>query len=169
MTTLTGAEARAAFAGSRVARLATVDADGRPHLVPVVFAVTGDTVVTAVDHKPKRTARLKRLANIEANPAVCLLVDAYDEEWEHLWWARADGTARVLPPADAPLDGPASDACDASDTTGASDASGAADAARSAELLGLLVEKYGHHYADRPPRGPVTEVTVGRWSGWRLG
>ncbi|GAB2819722.1 TIGR03668 family PPOX class F420-dependent oxidoreductase [Streptomyces daliensis] len=161
MATLTGAEARAAFAGSRVARLATVDADGRPHLVPVVFAVTGDTVVTAVDHKPKRTTRLKRLANIEANPAVCLLVDAYDEEWEHLWWARADGTARVLPPAS-----DASDACDASDTTGAS---GAADAARSAELLGLLVEKYGHHYAGRPPRGPVTEVTVGRWSGWRLG
>jgi hypothetical protein len=25
-----------------------------------------------------------------------VLVDHYDEDWTRLWWARADGTARVL-------------------------------------------------------------------------
>ncbi|WP_189266978.1 TIGR03668 family PPOX class F420-dependent oxidoreductase [Streptomyces fuscichromogenes] len=91
-------EARRRFAAARVARLATVDADGRPHLVPVVFARYGpDGIVTAVDHKPKTTPRLKRLRNIAARPAVCLLADAYDENWDRLWWVRADGDARVVP------------------------------------------------------------------------
>jgi PPOX class probable F420-dependent enzyme len=89
-------QARARFAAARVARLATVTADGTPHLVPVTFAVDGDTVVIAVDHKPKRTTDLKRLRNIEADPRVCLLADHYDENWDLLWWVRADGTARVL-------------------------------------------------------------------------
>jgi PPOX class probable F420-dependent enzyme len=79
-----------------VARLATVSPAGEPHLVPVVFAVVGSTVVTAVDHKPKSTTRLRRLANIASSPAVCLLVDEYDEDWAQLWWARADGAARVV-------------------------------------------------------------------------
>jgi PPOX class probable F420-dependent enzyme len=88
-------EARRRFADARVARLATVDADGRPHLVPLVFAVRDDLVVSAVDHKPKRSPRLKRLQNIAANPAVCLLADAYDDDWDRLWWVRADGHARL--------------------------------------------------------------------------
>ena len=87
--------ARERFAEARVARLATVGANGAPHLVPVVFAVVGSTIVSAVDHKPKTTTRLRRLANIEANPWVSLLVDAYDEDWSRLWWARADGRADV--------------------------------------------------------------------------
>jgi PPOX class probable F420-dependent enzyme len=87
--------ARDRFAQSRVARLATVGHDGAPHLVPVVFAVLGETIVTAVDHKPKSTARLRRLDNIVAEPRVSLLADAYDEDWSQLWWARADGRARV--------------------------------------------------------------------------
>ena len=87
--------ARARFAGSRVARLATVGTGG-PHLVPVAFAVAGSTILTAVDHKPKTTTRLRRLANIEANPRVSLLVDEYDDDWSRLWWARADGSARVV-------------------------------------------------------------------------
>lgn len=91
-------EARRRFAGARVARLATVAADGRPHLVPMVFAVAGDIVYSAVDHKPKRTTALRRLANIAANPRVALLVDHYDEDWTALWWVRADGAARVLDP-----------------------------------------------------------------------
>ncbi|RZQ66000.1 TIGR03668 family PPOX class F420-dependent oxidoreductase [Amycolatopsis suaedae] len=91
------AEARSRFAAARVARLATAAADGTPHLVPVTFAVDGDTVVFAVDHKPKSTANLRRLANIEANPAVSFLVDHYDEDWTRLWWVRADGTAAVEP------------------------------------------------------------------------
>lgn len=89
-------EARSRFAAARVARLATVAPDGRPHVVPVCFAVVGDRVVTAVDHKPKRTAQLQRLRNIAANPAVSLLADAYDEDWTTLWWARVDGAAREL-------------------------------------------------------------------------
>ncbi|MEU8934687.1 TIGR03668 family PPOX class F420-dependent oxidoreductase [Streptomyces sp. NPDC048409] len=106
MPELTGDEARRRFAAARVARLATADASGRPHLVPVVFARYGtDGIVTAVDHKPKTTARLKRLRNIAVQPSVSLLVDEYDEDWEHLWWVRADGHACVVP-ADAALTAP---------------------------------------------------------------
>jgi PPOX class probable F420-dependent enzyme len=139
--TMTSAQARERFARARVARLATVRAGGRPRLVPVVFALTGDTVATAVDHKPKRSARLGRLDDIRANPAVSLLVDCYDEDWDLLWWARADGTARVLPPADR--------------------------SAASAAYVRLLADKYAAQYADRPPRGPVVEIAVDRWSGWQ--
>ncbi|MEU4894044.1 TIGR03668 family PPOX class F420-dependent oxidoreductase [Streptomyces sp. NPDC044780] len=141
MPKMTSAQARERFARAPLARLATVGTGDRPHLVPVVFALTGDTVVMAVDHKPKRTTRLKRLDNIRAHPAVCLLVDDYDENWDHLWWARGDGTARVLPPAD--------------------------ESALSAGHVRLLVDAYPAQYRDRPPRGPVVEVTVERWSGWR--
>jgi PPOX class probable F420-dependent enzyme len=93
---MTAAEARSRFAAARVARLATADADGRPHVVPIVFAVDGDVVYHAVDHKPKRTRALRRLANVAANPRASLLADHYDEDWGALWWARADGAARVL-------------------------------------------------------------------------
>ncbi len=93
-------EARERFAVGRVARLATVDGDGAPHLVPVTFAVLadGERVVTVVDHKPKRTRALKRLANIRANPRVSLLVDLYSDNWSALWWARADGVATIEEP-----------------------------------------------------------------------
>jgi PPOX class probable F420-dependent enzyme len=89
-------EARERFAAARVARLATADAEGRPHLVPVVFAVRDDTVYSAVDAKPKRTTSLRRLANVAVNPAVSLLVDHYEDDWERLWWVRGDGRGRVL-------------------------------------------------------------------------
>ncbi|MGW2969004.1 TIGR03668 family PPOX class F420-dependent oxidoreductase [Streptomyces mirabilis] len=132
-------EARRRFVAARVARLATVDPEGRPHLVPLVFAARGGEIVTAVDHKPKRSPRLRRLRNIAAHPAVCLLVDAYDEDWERLWWVRADGDARVLPP-------------------------GTQDEYTAA--IDLLREKYAQ-YRQRPPDGPVIAVTVHRWHGWR--
>jgi PPOX class probable F420-dependent enzyme len=93
---------RARFAGARVARLATADAAGRPHVVPIVFAVVGDTIYSAVDTKPKSGAPLRRLANIRANPAVSVLVDHYTDDWSQLWWARADGTATVIDAAHAP-------------------------------------------------------------------
>src|SRR5260221_14749245 len=83
------------FAGSRSARLATVSADGRPHVVPIVFALDGDTLYFAVDSKPKRTTHLQRLKNIAANPAVSVLADHYDDDWTRLWGVRADGTAPV--------------------------------------------------------------------------
>ncbi|MFI5719890.1 TIGR03668 family PPOX class F420-dependent oxidoreductase [Nocardia sp. NPDC051750] len=89
-------QARSQFAAARVARLATVTAEGLPHIVPIVFAVAGDTVYTAVDAKPKSTTALRRLANIEANPNVAVLADCYDEDWTRLWWVRADAVARIV-------------------------------------------------------------------------
>jgi len=94
--------------GARVARLATIGPDGRPDLVPVTFALRGSVdgaarIVVAVDHKPKSTRRLARLDNIRARPAVSLLIDHYDDDWDHLWWVRTDGDARVIdgpPPAE---------------------------------------------------------------------
>lgn len=128
---------RARFAGSRVARLATADAAGRPHLVPIVFAVAGDVIATAVDLKPKSTTALRRLDNIRANPAVSVLVDRYDDDWTQLWWARADGDARLID---------ATDPC-------------------AAEALAALVGRY-EQYRLAPPPGPVIQITVRRWSGW---
>lgn len=93
------ATARERFANARVARLATAGADGRPHVVPVVFAVDGDRVYTVVDAKPKRTIYLRRLRNVAQNPWVALLVDHYEEDWDALWWVRAEGRGRVLDPA----------------------------------------------------------------------
>ena len=94
---VTPAEARERFSAARVARLATADARGRPHLVPVVFAVDGDRIYSAVDAKPKRTTALRRLRNVAENPFVALLVDHYDDaDWGALWWVRAEGRGRVL-------------------------------------------------------------------------
>jgi PPOX class probable F420-dependent enzyme len=90
-------EARRRFAAARVARLATADADGRPHLVPISFAVEHHTIYSVVDAKPKRTTELRRLRNVGSNPRVSALVDHYDDaDWSALWWVRADGLARVL-------------------------------------------------------------------------
>ena len=98
---MTAAEARRRFAAAHVARLATADAAATPHLVPVAFAIAGETIYSAVDAKPKRTTALRRLANVRENPAVALLVDHYEDDWDALWWARADGIGRVLDAADA--------------------------------------------------------------------
>jgi PPOX class probable F420-dependent enzyme len=81
---------------ARVATLGTVDADGAPHLVPVTFVLAGETVYSAIDHKPKTTQRLKRLANIRRDPRVTLLVHSYDDDWSLLWWCRLRGHAEVL-------------------------------------------------------------------------
>ncbi len=83
------------FASVRVARLATVTPDGAPHLVPIVFALAGDVIHTAVDGKPKRHRNLRRLANIAHEPRVSVLADHYDDDWAELWWVRADGRATV--------------------------------------------------------------------------
>jgi PPOX class probable F420-dependent enzyme len=90
-------EAWRRLAAARVAYLATVRADGRPHVVPIVFAVKDGVVHSIADPKPKDGLDLLRHRNIRANAAVSVLADAYDEAWERLWWVRADGTARILP------------------------------------------------------------------------
>jgi PPOX class probable F420-dependent enzyme len=134
---VTAAEARARFAAARVARLATADAAGRPHLVPLVFALAGETIYSAVDAKPKRTTRLRRLANVAANPHVALLADHYADDWDALWWVRADGRGRILDPAEP----------------------------EARRAVALLRERYAPYVA-RPPTGPVLAVDVTRWTGW---
>ena len=131
-------EARALLASARVARLATADAAGRPHLVAITFAVDGDDLVTAADHKPKRTTRLRRLANIESNPRVSVLADHYEDDWSKLWWARADGLARVVEP-------------------------GAAEHERAVSRLAARYPQYG----ERRPSEGVILISVSRWRGWR--
>jgi PPOX class probable F420-dependent enzyme len=134
---LTSDEARLRFGRSRTASLAMADRDCRPSVVVVTFAAVGDVVVTAVDHKPKTTSRLHRLRLVTENPQVSLLANEYDDsDWSRLWWARADGRARVLTqPED------------------------------RAEPLEWLTAKYPQ-YAAQPPAGPVIRVDVDRWSGW---
>ena len=81
----------------RVARLATADAAGRPHVVPVCYALIADAVCFTIDEKPKRAgARLKRLANLRANPQAALVVDRYDEDWSRLGWVMVQGPAEIL-------------------------------------------------------------------------
>ena len=129
-------EARELLVSARVARLATVSEDGRPHLVPITFALVGrDTLVTAVDEKPKRTRALRRLRNIAANPTVCVLADHYEDDWTGLWWVRADGVAHVSDAADEPA------------------------------ALAALDARYPQ-YTERSPDGPVIVISVERWTGW---
>lgn len=83
---------------ARVGRLATVDARGRPHVVPVCFAYAAGVAYSVIDEKPKRVAPagLQRLRNVAANPSVQLLVDAYDEDWTRLAYVQLRGSAAVL-------------------------------------------------------------------------
>jgi PPOX class probable F420-dependent enzyme len=129
--------ARARFATASVVRLATSDAAGQPHLVVTTFAVKDDQVFTVVDHKPKTTRNLKRLRNIEENPRVAVLADHYEDQWEALWWVRADGQARIL-----------------------------ASAAEMAAPIQLLVGRY-RQYREARPEGPVIAISVDHWTGWR--
>jgi len=90
-------EARARLAAARVGRLATASADGRPHLVPLCYAIAGGIAFSIVDDKPKSTRTgLRRLRNIEANPRATLLADHYDEDWTSLWFVMAECDASVV-------------------------------------------------------------------------
>ena len=84
---------------ARVARLATLDAQGHPHIVPICFAYDGRILYTAVDRKPKRVApeRLARLRHIQAEPQVALLIDQYEEDWTQLWYILVRGKAKLIP------------------------------------------------------------------------
>lgn len=79
-----------------MARLATHNPSGAIDLVPITFALVDDTIVTAIDHKPKRTTQLQRLENIRHNPDTTVLVDHYSDDWRTLWWVRLRGDAEVL-------------------------------------------------------------------------
>ena len=131
------AEARALFASAPVARLATVRPDGSPHIVPICFAFSGETIYTAVDHKPKATAALARLRHIAAEPRVALLADRYEDDWSRLWWVRVDGDASI------------------------------ADSRQEREAASAALAAAYPQYADRPPQGPVIAVRPRRFSGWR--
>jgi PPOX class probable F420-dependent enzyme len=121
---------------AQVARLATIDPDGRPHLVPIVFAIHGETLYTAVDAKPKRSRRLRRIENARNRPDVTVLADHYEDDWRRLWWVRLDGRARVL------------------------------DAGEEAELaLRLLVERYAQYRRENPGL-PVLAIDIHTWRGW---
>jgi PPOX class probable F420-dependent enzyme len=130
------AELRRRFAASPVARLSTVRPDGGPHVVPIVFALDGDTVFSAVDAKPKRSTNLQRLANVRAEARCALLVDHYDDDWRRLWWVRADGHGEVVDVL--PTGHPG---------------------------ILALVQRFSQ-YRDEPPSGPLLVVTVQRWTGW---
>ena len=118
------------LATAQVARLATTDPDGRPHLVPIVFAIDGDTLYSAVDRKPKRSTTLRRIENARERPDVTILVDHYEDDWSRLWWIRLRGRARVLDGGD-----------------------------ELERALRLLAEKYPQ-YRDEPPGPPVLAVDV---------
>jgi PPOX class probable F420-dependent enzyme len=122
---------------ARVARLATVDPNGRPHLVPICFALAGETLYSAVDRKPKRSLRLQRLENARVNPTVEVLVDHYEDDWSRLWWARLRGRARVLEQGQ-----------------------------ERRRALVLLARKYAQ-YRNEPPPGPVLAVDIGEWRVWQ--
>jgi PPOX class probable F420-dependent enzyme len=129
---------RVRFSAAQIARLATTRPDGGPHLVPITFALDGDRIVSAIDHKPKSTTDLQRLRNIEANPAVSVLADHYEEDWSRLWWVRADGTAVIHEPGGDEVDA----------------------------AVRLLETKYAAYRA-QPPRGPVIVMSVERWASWQ--
>ncbi len=133
------AELRRRFATAPVARLATVSQEGRPHVVPITFALEGETIYFAVDNKPKRHTELQRLRNIAANPAVSVLADHYEDDWTKLWWVRVDGMARLV-----------------------------VDGAVAAGAIDLLAERYPQYRASRP-RGPVVAIQIQRITGWSGG
>lgn len=134
---MTGAEElRRRAEATPVARLATVDAENRPHLVPCCFAVVDDVAYSVVDHKPKRSAALRRLDNVRDNPATCLLVDHYADDWSELWWVRFDSLARLL------TDGPEHD-----------------------RAIAALCAKYAQYRAT-PPSGTVLALDITGVRSW---
>lgn len=126
----------ARLVSARVAHLATTGAEGRPHIVPICFAIEDQTLYFAVDAKPKRTTDLRRLRNIAANPAVSILIDHYEEDWSRLWWVRLDGRARIVT---AHLD--------------------------LERALQQLSRRYAQ-YRETRPAGPVVAVSIEGMTGW---
>jgi len=128
---------RAFLDGRRVARLATADARGRPHVVPVCFVVSGDAAYITIDEKPKGAAPLKRVRNIRENPAVALVADRYDEDWSRLGWVMLRGPGEIL------------------------EAGAEHDYAQA-----LLRDRYPQLQAMRIEALPVIAIRIARVSGW---
>jgi PPOX class probable F420-dependent enzyme len=122
---------------ARVGHLGLIDDDGRPRVLPVTFAVCGDALVSAIDHKPKRVApeRLARVRWLRRDPRAALTVDRYEEDWSRLAWVQAIGTAEVL---DEPPPG----------------------------AVEALQAKY-EQYRDRPPEGPFVVLRPERFASWK--
>jgi PPOX class probable F420-dependent enzyme len=125
--------------GARVARLGTVAADGTARLVPVCFAGDEHRLYSAVDHKPKSTTALARLADITRTGRATLLVDHYDDrDWSVLWWVRASGPALVHDPSDP----------------------------HTATGVDRLRDKY-EQYRRTPPEGPVYSIEIESLTWWK--
>jgi PPOX class probable F420-dependent enzyme len=92
------AEPSAIVTGARRAILATIDPRGRPHVLPIGFAIVGGRILSAVDQKPKSGRRLARLAHIESNPTVTVTFDKWDEDWTKLGWVMVRGRATLESP-----------------------------------------------------------------------
>jgi PPOX class probable F420-dependent enzyme len=136
--TLTPAQA-AFVAAQRVGRLATADAQGNPHVVPVCFVVSDGALYVTIDEKPKRasTRPLKRLRNLMENPSAAFVVDRYDEDWTRLGWVMLRGPTDIL------SDGPEHDRAQA-----------------------LLRERYPQYRAMQLKELPVIALRIERVTSW---
>lgn len=123
----------------RVARLGTADAGGRPLVVPVCYAFDGTRLYSAIDAKPKRTQRLRRVRNLEENPRCSLVVDTYDEDWSRLRWVIVEGSADLL--------------------------TGGSDYARGVDLLVAKYPQYRSLELDRK-QGTLVRLTPERYLYW---
>jgi PPOX class probable F420-dependent enzyme len=130
--------ARRLLESAPVARLGLVDDEGSPRVLPVVFAVSGEMLVTAVDHKPKRRPgeELARVKWLRARPRAALTIDRYDDDWSRLAWVQALGAVQVMNAEDAP------------------------------EAIAALTERH-LQYREQVPPGPVLALAPDRLLWWR--
>jgi PPOX class probable F420-dependent enzyme len=125
-----------------VGRLATADAAGVPHVIPVCYVFNGQFLYSVLDRKPKRAAlpRLKRVRNIQANPQVALVVDHYEADWQCLWYILLTGKAELLVEGD-----------------------------ERVEAIKLLRQKYPQYRDMSIDGNPVIKVTPAKVLSWGAG
>ena len=127
------------LATARVGRLATSDAAGQPHVIPICYAFNGRVFYSVLDQKPKRVhlTRLRRVRNIQANPQVALVVDHFDEDWGRLWYILVTGRAELL-----------------------------VDGDERVEAVRLLREKYRQYREMGVDENPVIKITPAKVAAW---
>ena len=149
-----------------MARLATADAAGHPHVVPVCFARVGTTLYVPIDAKPKRASprALRRLRNLQDRPEATLLLDHYDEDWTRLRWLMIRARATILDPAP-DADSTASTLATAARTSAPTD-----DPAERARALAALERRYPQYAAMALARLdlPVIALTPTHVARWRV-